>query len=157
MHKMVDIVKILTRTLNKTFQDEHSLIVFHPCVTKYFSLPDSTALQSPSVSMCNLPHKKTALFYPFRQYKGWSFLFFFFFFSFRSYYHPLILPRNLNKLVKRSYSTLPFLYTLSVWKFSILFSIHVLRCWRGEFVSQSRASIVAYHFLFLVYDSGVML
>ena len=97
------------------------------------------------------------------------FLFYFiFFYSFRSYYHPLSLPRNLNKLVKRSYSTLPFLtsfpriflstlYTLSVWQFSILFSIHVLRCWRGEFVSQSRASLVAYHFLFLVYDSGVIL
>ena len=67
MHKMVDIVKILTRTLNKTFQDEHSSIVFHPCVIKYFSLPDSTALQFPSVLMCNLPHKKTALFYHFQQ------------------------------------------------------------------------------------------
>ena len=78
---MVDIVKILTRTLNKTFQDEHSLIVFHPCVIKYFSLPDSTALQSPSVSMCNLPHKKTALFYHFRQDKGRYLLFFFFHFD----------------------------------------------------------------------------
>ena len=105
---MVDIVKILTRTLNKTFQDEHSLIVFHPCVIKYFSLPDSTALQSPSVSMCNLPHKKTALFYPaFDRIKVGICFFFFFHFD---HDHPLILPRNLNKLVERS--TPPFFFSI---------------------------------------------
>ena len=107
MHKMVDIVKILTRTLNKTFQDEHSLIG-HPCVIKYFSLPDSTALQSPSVSMCNLPHKKQLYFITFDRIKVG--ICFFFFFSFRSYYHPLILPRNLNKLVERS--TPPFFFSI---------------------------------------------
>ena len=33
-----------------------------------------------------------------------------FFFSFRSYYHPLILPRNSNKLVERS--TPPFFFSI---------------------------------------------
>ena len=91
-----------------------------------------------------------------------------FFFSFRSYYHPLILPRNLNKLVERS--TPPFFFSIRSQESSyqpftpyqfkkILHTVlhNVLRCWRGEFVSQSRASIVAYHFLSLVYDSGVIL
>ena len=35
---------------------------------------------------------------------------FFFFFSFRSYYHPLILPRYSNKLVERS--TPPFFFSI---------------------------------------------
>ena len=40
------------------------------------------------------------------------------------------------------------LYTLtSVCIFSILFSIHFLMHWQGEFVKQSRGSSVAYHFL----------
>ena len=39
MHKMVEIFKILTLTLNKTFQDEHFFIVFHPCVIRQLELP----------------------------------------------------------------------------------------------------------------------
>ena len=41
------------------------------------------------------------------------------------------------------------LHTLtSVCTFSILFSIHFPRCWQGEFVSQSRASLVSDHCLY---------
>ena len=41
------------------------------------------------------------------------------------------------------------LYTLtSVCIFSILFFIHFLRCWQGEFVYQSKASFVCDHFLY---------
>ena len=41
------------------------------------------------------------------------------------------------------------LYTLiSVCIFSILFSIHFLRCWQGEFVQQSRASFLNDHCLY---------
>ena len=51
------------------------------------------------------------------------------------------------------------LYTLtSVCIFSILFSIHFLRCWQGEFVQQSRACLVGDNFLItLMLDSGVIL
>ena len=35
----------------------------------------------------------------------------------------------------------------SVCTLSILFSIHFLRCWQGEFVEQSRVSLVGDHFL----------
>ena len=31
---------------------------------------------------------------------------------------------------------------------SVLFSIHLLRCWQGEFVKQSRASLAGDHFLY---------
>ena len=41
------------------------------------------------------------------------------------------------------------LYTLtSVCIFSILFFIHFLRCWQGEFVYQSKASFVSDHFIY---------
>ena len=41
------------------------------------------------------------------------------------------------------------LYTLtSVSKFCILFSIHFLGYWQGEFVLQSRVSLVSWYFLF---------
>ena len=41
------------------------------------------------------------------------------------------------------------LYTLtSVCIFSILFSIHFLMYWQGEFVKQLRGSSVDYHFLY---------
>ena len=41
------------------------------------------------------------------------------------------------------------LYILtSIWTFSILFSIHFLRCWQGEFVYQSRECLVCDHFLY---------
>ena len=41
------------------------------------------------------------------------------------------------------------LYTLtSVCIFSILFSMHFPRCWQGEFVSPSRASLVCDHCLY---------
>ena len=41
------------------------------------------------------------------------------------------------------------IYTLiSVCIFSILFSIHFLRCWQGEFVYRSKASFVDNHFLY---------
>ena len=36
----------------------------------------------------------------------------------------------------------------SVYIFSILFSIHFWRCWRGEFVSQSTVSLVKDYFLY---------
>ena len=39
MHKMVEIFKILTLTLNKTFQDEHFFIVLNPCVIRQLELP----------------------------------------------------------------------------------------------------------------------
>ena len=40
-------------------------------------------------------------------------------------------------------------YTLiSVSIFFMLFSIHFLMCWEGEFVQQSRGSSVDYHFLY---------
>ena len=41
------------------------------------------------------------------------------------------------------------LYTLrSEWIPSILFFIHFLGCWQGEFVYQSKASFVADHFFY---------
>ena len=41
------------------------------------------------------------------------------------------------------------LYPLtSACKFSIPFSIHLQRCWQGEFVWLSKASLVNYHFLY---------
>ena len=41
------------------------------------------------------------------------------------------------------------IYTLtSVFRFSILLSIHFLRCWKGEFVQQSIAYLVGDHFLY---------
>ena len=41
------------------------------------------------------------------------------------------------------------LYTLKpIQIFSILFSIHFLMCWQGEFVKQSRGFTVDYHFLY---------
>ena len=47
------------------------------------------------------------------------------------------------------------LYTLtSVSKFCILFSIHFWGYWQGEFVLQSRVSLVSWYFLFS-HDSGV--
>ena len=36
----------------------------------------------------------------------------------------------------------------SVCIFSILFSIHFLRCWQGEFVYQSKAYFIGNHFLY---------
>ena len=69
--------------------------------------------------------------------------------------HALILHTNLKK-----FKVLLILYTqTSVCIFSILFSIHFLRCWKGEF---SIASFVDDHFLLiflvtLVYNSGVLL
>ena len=52
------------------------------------------------------------------------------------------------------------LYTLtSIWTFSILFSIHFLRCWLGEVVYQSRECLVCDHFLYFhdLCDAGVIL
>ena len=53
------------------------------------------------------------------------------------------------------------LYTLtSVCIFSILFFIHFLRCWQGEFVYQSNTSLVGDRFLYShdpMCDSGVTL
>ena len=41
------------------------------------------------------------------------------------------------------------LYTLtSIFIFSILLSVHLLWCWQGEFVKQSRVPLVADHFLY---------
>ena len=44
--------------------------------------------------------------------------------------------------------TLTLYILTSVCIFSILFSIHFLRCWQGEFVKQSGASLVGDHFLY---------
>ena len=52
------------------------------------------------------------------------------------------------------------LYSItSVCIFSILLSRHFLRLWQGEFVQQSRASLVIISFILmtLMFDSGVML
>ena len=56
------------------------------------------------------------------------------------------------------------LYTLaSVYKFSILFSIHSPRCWQREFLSQSRASstacmmIISFILMTSMFDSAVIL
>ena len=68
--------------------------------------------------------------------------------------HALILHTNLKK-----FKVLLILYTqTSVCIFSILFSIHFLKCWQGEF---SKASFVGDHFLLiflvtLVCNSGVL-
>ena len=68
--------------------------------------------------------------------------------------HALILHTNLKK-----FKVLLILYTQTlVCIFSILFSIHFLRCWQGEF---SIASFVGDHFLLiflvtLVCNSGVL-
>ena len=68
--------------------------------------------------------------------------------------HALILHTNLKK-----FKVLLILYTqTSVCIFSILFSIHFLKCWQGEF---SIASFVGDHFLLiflvtLVCNSGVL-
>ena len=69
--------------------------------------------------------------------------------------HALILHTNLKK-----FKVLLILYTqTSVCIFSILFSIHFLKCWQGEF---SIASFIGDHFLLiflvtLVCNSGVLL
>ena len=69
--------------------------------------------------------------------------------------HALILHTNLKK-----FKVLLILYTqTSVCIFSILFSIHFLKCWQGEF---SIASFVGDHFLLiflvtLLCNSGVLL
>ena len=49
------------------------------------------------------------------------------------------------------------LYTLtSAYMFSMLFSIHIMRFWEGEFDKQSRASVVDDYFLSL-YDFNVQI
>ena len=61
---------------------------------------------------------------------------------------------HLNNSVKIQVHSFKFityltLYTLkSVYIFSILFSIHFLRCWQGEFVYQSKDSFLVDHFLY---------
>ena len=47
-----------------------------------------------------------------------------------------------------NYSVLTISIFKSVYTFSILFSIHFLRCWQGEFVEQSKASLAGDHFLY---------
>ena len=37
---------------------------------------------------------------------------------------------------------------ISLYKFSILFSIHFLGCWQGDFAQQSRACVLVDHFLY---------
>ena len=64
-----------------------------------------------------------------------------------------------STLISSPQTTKPILnlYSLtSVSKFCILFSIHFLGYWQGEFVLQSRVSLVSWYFLFS-HDSGVML
>ena len=52
-------------------------------------------------------------------------------------------------IYKTDYMMSLTLYTLtSVCIFSMLFFIHFLMCWEGEFVQQSRGSSVGYHFLY---------
>ena len=56
----------------------------------------------------------------------------------------------LNKANTTWYPLTPltFYNLTSECKLSILCSIHFLRCWQGEFVQQSRASLVGDHFLY---------
>ena len=62
---------------------------------------------------------------------------------------------------KKRWMWQPYLYTFtSVCIFSILLSIHVLRCWEGDFVWQSKASwlvIISFILLKLMSDLGVVL
>ena len=46
------------------------------------------------------------------------------------------------------YTQLNLYILTSVCIFSILFSIHFQRCWQGEFVNQSKASLVGDHLLY---------
>ena len=56
---------------------------------------------------------------------------------------------NLKMLTGTCDSILLTLYTpTSACIFSILFFIHFLRCWQGDFVHQSKASLVGDHFLY---------
>ena len=74
----------------------------------------------------------------------------------------LIPERNLDLLIKNNFSiTLSTFYTQKSTRiFSILFSIHFLRCLHREFVKQSRASLVGDHIFYsrdLNFDSGMIL
>ena len=53
-----------------------------------------------------------------------------------------------SKLYERHTAALTLHTQTSVCIFSILFSIHFLTCRQGEFVYQSKASLVGDHFLF---------
>lgn len=49
------------------------------------------------------------------------------------------------------------LYILtSVWIFSILFSVHLLKCWEGEFAEQSRASHNSWSFHLFLWLSSLI-
>ena len=66
---------------------------------------------------------------------------------------PFLVPIKRNHEIKstqvQQITRLLTLYTLkSVRIFSILFFIHFLRCWQGEFVYQSKASFIGNHFLY---------
>ena len=66
-----------------------------------------------------------------------------------STYHNYIFKQYSSYIHKTDYMMSLTLYTLtSVCIFSILFSLHLLMCWKGEFVEQSRGSSVDYHFLY---------
>ena len=77
------------------------------------------------------------------------------------YFFILIPERNLDLLIKNYFSTLSTFYTQKSTRiFSILFSIHFLRCLHREFVKQSRASLVGYHIFYsrdLNFDSRMIL
>ena len=55
---------------------------------------------------------------------------------------------SINTGEKSIRSPLSTFYTTSVCIFSVLFSIHFLRCRLGEFAQQSRASLVGDRFLY---------
>ena len=63
-----------------------------------------------------------------------------------------------NRLSSRQIRTKVWaFYTLtSVCIFSIVFFIHFLRCWQGEFVEQSRATSVGDHFLLFSWPQFVI-
>ena len=63
-----------------------------------------------------------------------------------------------NRLSSRQIRTKVWtFYTLtSVCIFSIVFFIHFLRCWQGEFVEQSRATLVGDHFLLFSWPQYVI-
>ena len=63
--------------------------------------------------------------------------------------HLMMIQGSYNPRMLTGDSILLTLYTpTSACIFSILFFIHFLRCWQGDFVHQSKASLVGDHFLY---------
>ena len=64
------------------------------------------------------------------------------------------MPANIHNAITKNMKKVAGLVCLtlytptSVFIFSILFSVHLLRCWQGKFVQQTRVSLVGDHFLY---------